>query len=62
MAATFDRQHVDAVLKRAGMSEERRFAMLDEMHFPIDLDALQAVLAPLGVTHDGLVNRMGGSP
>jgi hypothetical protein len=35
---------------------------LDEIHFPIDLDGLQAFLAPLGITHDGLVHRMGGSP
>jgi hypothetical protein len=58
----YDRQHVDSVLKRVGMPDERRNAILDEIHFPIELDALQAILEPLGVTHDALINRMGGSP
>jgi hypothetical protein len=59
---TYDKQHVDAVLKRVGVPEDRRGAILDEVHFPIDLDALQAILAPFGITHDALINRMGGSP
>jgi hypothetical protein len=60
--AMYDRQHVDAVLKRVGVSEDRRNAILDEIQFPIDLNALQAFVAPLGITHDALINRMGGSP
>jgi hypothetical protein len=60
--AIYDRQHVDSVLKRVGVPEDRRKAMLDEIHFPIDLNALQAFLAPLGITHDALINHMGGSP
>jgi hypothetical protein len=35
---------------------------LDEIQFPIDLNALQAFLEPLGITYDALINRMGGSP
>jgi hypothetical protein len=58
----YDRKHVDSVLKRVGMPEDRRNAILDEIHFPVDLDALQALLARLGITHDGLIDRMGGSP
>jgi hypothetical protein len=59
---TYDRQHVEAVLTRVGLPENRREAILNEIRFPIDLDALQAILAPLGITHDALINRMGGSP
>ena len=62
MNATYDRQHVDSVLTRVGVPKDRRNAILDEIHFPIDLDALQAYLEPLGITRDALVSRMGGSP
>jgi hypothetical protein len=58
----YDRQHVELVLQRVGMSRERRNATLDGIHFPIDADELQAVLLPLGITHGGLTDRMGGSP
>jgi hypothetical protein len=58
----YDRQHVDSVLKRVGLPEDRRDAILDEIQFPIDLNALQTFLAPLSITHDALINRMGGSP
>jgi hypothetical protein len=58
----YDREHVDSVLKRVGVPKDRRKAILDEIDFPIDLNALQAFLAPLGITHDALINRMGGSP
>lgn len=62
MNAIYDRQHVDSVLKRVGVPTDRRNAMLDDIDFPIDLNALQAFLGPLGITHDALINRMGGSP
>jgi hypothetical protein len=62
MNQTYDRDHVDAVLKRVGAPKERRDEILDSIHFPIELDALQAALAPLGITHDALIDRMGGSP
>lgn len=62
MSATYDRQHVDAILKRVGMPDDRRNALLDDIRFPLDLATLQGILAPLGITHDGLINRMGGSP
>jgi hypothetical protein len=59
---TYDRQHVESVLTRVGVPTDRRNAILDEIHFPVDLGTLQAILAPLGITHDVLVSRMGGSP
>jgi hypothetical protein len=58
----YDRQHVDSVLNRIGVPTDRRNAILDEIRFPIDLDALQAFLVAHGITHDGLISRMGGSP
>jgi hypothetical protein len=60
--AMYDRENVDSVLKRVGMPKDRRDAILAEIHFPVDLDELQSFLAPLGITHDALINRMGGSP
>jgi hypothetical protein len=59
---TYDRQHLESLLKRVGMPKQRRDAILNAIHFPIDLTALQALLAPLGITTDALINRMGGSP
>jgi hypothetical protein len=58
----YDRQHVDSVLKRSGVPTDRRNVILDEIPFPIDLTALQAFLSTHGITHDGLISRMGGSP
>ncbi|MFL6117009.1 MAG: hypothetical protein ACJ786_37500 [Catenulispora sp.] len=62
MNEMYDRQHVDSVLKRIGVPTDRRNAILDEIPFPIDLDGLQAFLAAHGITHDGLISGMGGSP
>jgi hypothetical protein len=58
----YDRQHVESVLERVGAPKDRRDAILDEITFPIDLEGLQAVLARHGITHDSLIDRMGGSP
>ncbi|MGH8960449.1 MAG: hypothetical protein ACRDWT_04475 [Jatrophihabitantaceae bacterium] len=62
MNALYDREHVDSVLTRVGVPKNRRTVILDQIQFPIDLNRLQALLAPLGITHDALINRMGGSP
>lgn len=62
MNETYDRQRVDSILKRVGVPEDQRSAILDEIAFPVGLDALQAFLARLGITHDDLISRMGGSP
>jgi hypothetical protein len=59
---TYDRHQVESVLKRVGLPTDRRNAILDEIDFPIHLDALQASLAPLGITHDALISSLGGSP
>jgi len=62
MSELYDRSHVESVLTRAGVPQERRNAILDEMHFPLDLAALQGHLARHGITHDRLIDDMGGSP
>lgn len=62
MNEMYDRQQVEAVLERVGMSKDRRTAILEEIRFPIPLSALQTLLAPHGITHDRLIDRMGGSP
>jgi hypothetical protein len=62
MDAMYDRQHVDSVLERVGVEKDQRDEILNEIDFPIEFHALQALLAPYGITHDALVNRMGGSP
>ena len=59
---TYDRPHVDSVLRRIGMSQEHRDALLDGIRFPIDADELGALLLPLGITHDAVIDHMGGSP
>lgn len=58
----YDRQHVDAILRRAGAPKERRDEILDDIRFPISLDDLQGILQVHGITHDFLIDRMGGSP
>jgi hypothetical protein len=62
MNEVYDRLQVDSVLKRIGVPADRRNAVLDGIHFPIHLDALQAILMAHGITHDGLISRLGGSP
>jgi hypothetical protein len=62
MNAMYDRENVDSVLKRVGMPKDRREAILAEIHFPVDLNELASFLAQFGITHDALINRMGGSP
>lgn len=62
MTQTYDRHHVESVLRRVGLPPERRSEILAELDFPIELPALQAFLAPFGITHDALISHMGGSP
>jgi len=62
MDGQYDRSHVESVLTRAGVAVEQRTAILDEIRFPIELDALLTLLARHGITHDGLISRLGGSP
>jgi hypothetical protein len=42
--------------------DDRRNAILDKIDFPIDLHGLQVFLEDVGISHDGLIDRMGGSP
>lgn len=62
MTDQYDRQHVESVLKRVGVPEAQRTSILSQIQFPVDLQALQGYLEPLGISHDYLVSRMGGSP
>ncbi len=62
MEALYDRSHVELVLKRAAVPEEVRTPLLDELRFPVRLKDLQDLLAARGITHDGLISRLGGSP
>ncbi|HJQ43739.1 MAG TPA: hypothetical protein VJ831_11685 [Jatrophihabitantaceae bacterium] len=50
------------MLERVGMSQDERDSVLDGIKFPISLDALQTLVAPFGITHDSLIDRMGGIP
>jgi hypothetical protein len=62
MEALYDRSHVELVLTRAGAPEDVRNVLLNEIRFPIRLEALRTLLAAHGITHDGLISRLGGSP
>jgi hypothetical protein len=58
----YDRGHVDSVLARVGVAKSQRDTILAAVQFPISLEKLQAILAPFGLSHDSLIDRMGGSP
>jgi hypothetical protein len=62
MTFQLDREQVDAVLVRVGVSAERRQELLDLVHFPADRDDVARILGPHGVTLDRLIDRLGGSP
>lgn len=62
MTGQYDRSHVESVLTRAGVPVEQRTPILDEIRYPIELDALQTLLARHGITRDDLISRLGGSP
>ena len=62
MSELYDKQHVDSVLARVGVPKEQRDTILADVQFPIPLETVQAILAPYGLSHDSLVDRMGGSP
>ncbi|MFG2918993.1 MULTISPECIES: hypothetical protein [unclassified Kitasatospora] len=57
----YSRSEVIAALQRAGYSEEAEEA-LHELPDPVDLDRLAAWGQEHGITRDGLISRMGGSP
>jgi hypothetical protein len=55
------RQHIVDVLRRAGYTEVADEAMR-LLPDPVDLDHVAVFLAPYGITKDGLISVMGGSP
>jgi hypothetical protein len=59
---TVSREHVMAVLERAGLPwGEAREATAD-LDFPASLSVVTAHLARYGITHNSPVDRLGGSP
>jgi hypothetical protein len=54
--------HARQVLRRAGFSAEQIDQILGQLPDPFDLDSDGSTLQRLGLTHDRLVDRMGGSP
>jgi uncharacterized membrane protein YebE (DUF533 family) len=51
-----------AVLRRAGYSEQTVAALDAELNDPVDIDRDADVLLRHGITVDGVIDRMGGSP
>jgi hypothetical protein len=62
MDAKVSREHAESVLAHVGAPKDRIQAILEDIDFPIDREELMNILQARGVTHDGLTNRMGGSP
>jgi hypothetical protein len=62
MDVMVSREHAESVLKHVGVPKDRLNEILDGIDFPMDRDELLTILQTRGVTHDGLVDRMGGSP
>jgi hypothetical protein len=50
------------VLHRAGYSDEVIHELLSQLPDPIDLQRDQQILARYGLSPEGLMDRMGGSP
>ena len=50
------------VLRRAGIPEAEIEELFAQLPDPFDLDREQNILARHGVTREGLVDQMGGSP
>jgi hypothetical protein len=55
------RQHVVDVLRKAGLPEVAEEAQR-ELPDPVDSEQAAAWAMPYGVSMDGLISRMGGSP
>ncbi len=51
-----------AVLRRAGVPEHAVQALDGVLRDPVDLGRDGDLLARYGISHDGLIDRMGGSP
>jgi hypothetical protein len=55
------RAHVLDILDRADLSPEQRDRIL-ALDYPADYDRVLALFRSMGVNHDALISRMGGSP
>jgi hypothetical protein len=55
------REHVLEVLAQAHVTPEQERVVL-ALDYPADLDHVMAIFARYGITKDGLINRLGGSP
>lgn len=55
------RAHVLDIIARAGLTAEQRERVL-ALSYPADLERVLALFRSMGVNHDQLVSRMGGSP
>jgi hypothetical protein len=56
------RQHVIDVLTRAGMTASEAEGAISGISLPAEVGSLLNHLGSQGLTHDGLISRLGGSP
>lgn len=56
------RDEMERVLRRAGYRDEFIGDVLEQLREPIDLQRDQEILARYGLSAEGLMDRMGGSP
>jgi hypothetical protein len=56
------RDHVIGVLTRAGMPASEAEEAISGISFPADLEFVLNHLGSQGITHDGLLSRLGASP
>ena len=59
MAQRVSREHIEQVLVRLGIATDEREAMLDQLHYPADVNE---VMQKLGLSRDQLTSTIGGSP
>jgi hypothetical protein len=58
----YRKEHVLAVLRRAGIPEETLDEIERTLPDPVDAIAIGNLLGPFGITHDFILSRMGASP
>jgi hypothetical protein len=56
------REHVIGVLTRAGMTASDAEEAISGISFPAELELVLNRLGSQGLTHDGLLSRLGASP
>lgn len=56
------RQHVIGVLTRAGMTASEAEEAISGISFPAELEFVLNRLGSQGITHDGLLSRLGAGP